>query len=102
MFQLGDNQLTGSIPPEICRYKNLESFYIGSNNLTGNLPEEFVNIMYANPGVWNNCLSGEVPIAITEHPNWSSRAPFISPKKKVMVLHLRLMHLQITVKMEKL
>lgn len=82
MFQLGDNQLTGSIPPEICRYKNLESFYIGSNNLTGNLPEEFVNIMYANPGVWNNCLSGEVPIAITEHPNWSSRAPFILPQKE--------------------
>ena len=81
-FQLGDNQLTGNIPPEICRYKNLESFYIGGNNLTGNLPEEFANIMYANPGVWGNCLTGEIPIVITEHPNWSSRAPFILPQKE--------------------
>lgn len=81
-FQLGNNQLTGEIPPEICHYRYLDDFYIGDNNLTGNLPEEFVNIMYANPGVWNNCLSGEVPIAITEHPNWSSRAPFILPQKE--------------------
>ena len=80
-FQLGYNQLSGPIPPEICHFEHIESFYLGENNLTGNLPEEFVNVM-PHSGVWHNCLSGEVPSVITEHPMWTSRAPFILPQKE--------------------
>ena len=41
---LSDNQLTGSIPTEIGNLTNLERLYLYSNQLTGSIPPEIGNL----------------------------------------------------------
>jgi len=48
-LDLSNNQLTGSIPPEIGNLTNLEYLYLYNNQLTGVIPESICNL------VENNC-----------------------------------------------
>jgi len=64
-LDLGINQLTGSIPPEIGELSNLNSLYLRQNNLTGLIPLEIgeltkLTLLNLN----NNQLSGEIPESI--------------------------------------
>jgi len=43
-LNLGSNQLTGSIPPEIGSLTNLTSLYLDDNQLTGEIPSEIGNL----------------------------------------------------------
>ena len=43
-LDLGYNQLTGSIPPEIGNLTNLESLHLNNNQLTGMIPESICNL----------------------------------------------------------
>ena len=42
-LDLSDNQLTGSIPPEIENLTNLRYLVLGENQFTGIIPDEFCN-----------------------------------------------------------
>ena len=43
-LDLSNNQLTGSIPPEIGNLTNLEYLYLYNNQLTGVIPESICNL----------------------------------------------------------
>ena len=62
-LDLSDNQLTGSIPPEIGYLTNLTYLEISENyDLTGSIPPEIgnlTNLTYLNLG--GNLLTGEIP-----------------------------------------
>ncbi|KAI3733161.1 hypothetical protein L1987_64379 [Smallanthus sonchifolius] len=64
-LELGYNDLTGLIPPELRLYKNLSLLDLSHNNLTGSVPQE---LGYLNrlQGVQldHNHLSGEIPSEI--------------------------------------
>ena len=64
-LRLDDNQLTGSIPPEIGNLTNLTRLYLGSNQLTGPIPPEIGNLtnlryLYLD----DNELTGSIPSEI--------------------------------------
>ena len=59
---LNDNQLTGSIPPEIGNLTNLVHLSLSNNQLTGSIPSEIgnlTNLYYLD--LRNNQLSGIIP-----------------------------------------
>ncbi len=61
-LDLGSNQLTGSIPPQLGDLDNLQDLDLGSNQLTGSIPKELGNmdnLLY----LWldNNQLTGSIP-----------------------------------------
>ena len=61
-LDLGNNQLTGVIPPEIGNLTNLTDLYLEWNQLTGSIPPEIGNLtnltyLYLN----NNQLTGSIP-----------------------------------------
>jgi len=59
------NQLTGSIPPEIGNLTNLTSLYLAHNSLTGPIPEEIWNLPNLEAfELQNNQLTGEIPESI--------------------------------------
>ena len=69
-LDLGVNQLTGPIPPELGNLSSLTNLSFGTNELTGSIPSELGNL--ANLTVLNlnnNQLTGEIP---TELGNLSS------------------------------
>jgi Leucine-rich repeat (LRR) protein len=39
MLDLSENQLTGSIPPHLCKHQKLRFLYLGSNHLVGDIPQ---------------------------------------------------------------
>ena len=43
-LDLGSNQLSGEIPPELGNLANLESLDLGSNQLSGEIPPELGNL----------------------------------------------------------
>ncbi len=62
---LDNNQLTGSIPPELGNLANLRGLHLGSNQLTGSIPPELGNL--ANLKVlylWYNQLTGWIPVEL--------------------------------------
>ena len=64
-LDLGYNQLTGSIPPEIGNLTNLTWLNLRSNQLTGSIPPEIgnlTNLTWLNLS-WNQ-LTGEIPESI--------------------------------------
>ena len=61
-LDLYNQELTGSIPPEIGCLTNLTYLHLGSNQLTGEIPSEIgnlTNLTYLNLG--NNQLTGSIP-----------------------------------------
>ena len=63
-LDLSDNQLTGSIPPEIGDLTNLISLDLGENQLTGIIPDEFCNQGASSPNLSNNQLCPPYPSCI--------------------------------------
>jgi len=64
-FDISNNQLTGSIPPEIGNLTNLTFLDLGNNQLTGEIPSEMgnlTNLTFLDLG--NNQLTGEIPSEI--------------------------------------
>jgi len=59
---LSNNQLNGSIPPELGNFSNLEDLKLGSNQLSGSIPPELgnlSNLQYLY--LYDNQLSGSIP-----------------------------------------
>ena len=64
-LHLGNNQLTGSIPPEIGNLTNLMCLGLHNNQLTGEIPSEIGNLTnLIGLQLSNNQLTGEIPESI--------------------------------------
>ena len=69
VLQLGSNQLTGSIPPEIGSLKKLSVVSLQENNLTGKIPESLGNLsMLRMLNLSFNRLSGTIPANLGQAP----------------------------------
>jgi len=77
-LDLGYNQLTGSIPPEIGNLTNLNYLDLGGNQLTGEIPSEIGNLTNLNYLILNdNLLTGVIPESICDlNIDWSSSIYF--------------------------
>jgi Leucine-rich repeat (LRR) protein len=61
-IDLNNQELTGSIPPEIGCLTNLEYLYLYDNQLTGGIPSEIGNLTNLDYlALFNNQLTGEIP-----------------------------------------
>ncbi|MBH08995.1 MAG: hypothetical protein CMG74_01355 [Candidatus Marinimicrobia bacterium] len=61
-LDLSDNDLSGSIPPEIGNLTNLTELYLNTNDLSGSIPPEIgnlTNLTYLN--LCRNNLTGVIP-----------------------------------------
>ncbi len=60
---LEENQLSGSIPPEIGNLTSLGQLDLSNNQLSGSIPPEMDNLAreYFNLYLGNNQLSGNIP-----------------------------------------
>jgi Leucine-rich repeat (LRR) protein len=64
-LDLSNNQLTGSIPPEIGNLTNLTQLYLYHNQLTGSIPSEIGNLTNLTElNLYNNQLTGSIPSEI--------------------------------------
>jgi Leucine-rich repeat (LRR) protein len=62
---LEENQLTGSIPPEIGNLTNLTHLLLAGNQFTGSIPPEIGNLTnLTDLSLYSNQLTGEVPLEI--------------------------------------
>ena len=60
-IDLRDNQLTGSIPPEIGNFSELDDLDLNDNELVGSIPSEIGNLTNLERlRLWNNQLSGSI------------------------------------------
>ena len=77
-LRLYDNQLTGSIPPEIGDLTNLTWLQLHNNQLTGSIPSEIGNLTnLTNLTIYNNQLTGLIPESICDlNMNWSNSGYF--------------------------
>ena len=71
-LSLSNNQLTGSIPPEIGNLTNLYRLYLDNNQLTGEIPERIcdLNINWGNSyhfRIYNNQLCPPYPSCVENH-----------------------------------
>jgi hypothetical protein len=66
-LDLSNNQLTGSIPPEIGNLTNLTFLNLGSNQLTGIIPDEICNQGDSSPSLENNQLCPPYPSCIEDY-----------------------------------
>ena len=75
---LYDNQLTGSIPPEIGNLTNLTELFLQNNQLTDSIPPEIGNLTnLTDLDLSVNQLTGEIPESICDfNINWSSSGNF--------------------------
>ena len=70
MFDLSDNRLTGSIPPEIGNLKGLRNMHLSRNRLTGAIPPEIGNLTnLATLDLDGNQLTGTIPDEIGDLEN---------------------------------
>ena len=64
---LGDNQLTGEIPPELGGLSNLTWLYLADNGLTGEIPPELGGLSnLAELFLDGNQLTGCVPVGLRD------------------------------------
>ena len=64
-LNLRDNQLIGSIPPEIGSLTNLNRLFLYNNQLIGSIPPEISNLTNLTElGLENNQLTGGIPNGI--------------------------------------
>ena len=74
---LGDNQLSGEIPPELGNLSNLSELVLIDNQLSGEIPSELGNLAsLTGLHLHENQLSGEIP---SELGNLASLTGFSSP-----------------------
>ena len=68
-LDLGYNQLTGSIPPEIGNLTNLTYLNLRSNQLTGEIPESICNLVENNCyiDISNNQLCPPYPSCVEDY-----------------------------------
>ncbi len=64
-LHLSNNQLSGSIPPELGNLKKLVSLELQENQLSGNIPSSLGNLDVSALKLDHNYLSGEIPSALT-------------------------------------
>ncbi|CAL9186502.1 unnamed protein product [Musa hybrid cultivar] len=63
-LQLSGNRLSGGIPPEIGRMRNLSLIHLDANHLSDRLPPEIGGLPLVILNVSDNRLSGEIPMEI--------------------------------------
>lgn len=84
-FEVGSNQLTGSIPEDIGNHQ-LKILSLSGNNLTGVIPASLVNFMDWNAkgsgslSIQGNNLSGKVPEEIVKHERFPLLWDYIVPQ----------------------
>ena len=67
---LHDNNLRGSIPPELGRLPKLQYLYLGSNHLTGTIPSELSDLSSLESVYLDiNLLTGKIPSGLGDLPN---------------------------------
>ncbi|KAH9698940.1 putative LRR receptor-like serine/threonine-protein kinase [Citrus sinensis] len=67
---LGQNLLTGKIPPSLGRLSSLQTLRLPSNNLRGDLPKDYENLKNLTIfGIGGNYLSGPIPTFIAKWVN---------------------------------
>jgi len=70
-LSLSDNQLTGSIPPELGNLKNLTDLSIDGNELTGSIPPELGNLKNLTfLSLHSNKLTGSIPSELRKLKNF--------------------------------
>jgi Leucine-rich repeat (LRR) protein len=77
-LNLSNNELTGSIPPEIGNLTNLITLGLDDNQLTGSIPPEIGNLTNLT-GLWlgRNQLTGEIPESICDlNVDWGGIGTF--------------------------
>jgi Leucine-rich repeat (LRR) protein len=61
-LNLGNNNFTGVIPPEIGQLKSLDTLYLSSNSLSGEIPRQLCSLMNLQVlELSNNRLTGAIP-----------------------------------------
>ena len=66
-IELVDNNLNGSIPPELGNLTNLYYLYLNNNQLSGSIPPELGNLSIMKYlRLNNNQLSGSIPLALCD------------------------------------
>ncbi|XP_016439701.2 putative LRR receptor-like serine/threonine-protein kinase At1g74360 [Nicotiana tabacum] len=60
-IQLSENKLSGEIPPEIGKMKNISMLHLGANEFSGRLPLEIAQVQAVVLNVSKNKFSGEIP-----------------------------------------
>jgi Leucine-rich repeat (LRR) protein len=69
-LNLESNRLSGSIPPELGKLANLKELLLGSNQLSGRIPPSLGNLeQLGNLVLSNNQLSGSIPPELGNLPN---------------------------------
>ncbi len=64
-LSLSSNELSGSIPPEIGNFTQIEKMYLGSNDLTDSIPSEIGNLTTLKDlRLHNSHLTGSIPSEI--------------------------------------
>lgn len=59
------NNITGTIPEEICKLTSLEWLYLSNNQLEGQIPENIGNLVnMRHMHLWDNKLTGSIPESI--------------------------------------
>ncbi|CAN6206845.1 unnamed protein product [Urochloa humidicola] len=67
LLNLGNNDFTGSIPPEIGQLKMLDVLNFSSNNLSGEIPWQISNLTSLQVlDLSNNQLTGEIPSTLSD------------------------------------
>lgn len=62
ILNLSNNNISGSIPPEVGKLENLTNLDLGNNNISGNIPAEVGNLSHLTSlNLGSNDLTGSVP-----------------------------------------
>ena len=65
-MDISNNELTGSIPPEIGNLTNLTYLNLRSNQLSGIIPDEICNQGDSSPSLYNNQLCPPYPSCVED------------------------------------